>query len=369
MLNPGDVSVTGITGGNYGPVTISGSGTSNVITLAKPIAGPDRVTITIGNAQIATYTRRLDVLPGDVNDDGAVNTTDGVLILPNFTPANTYNVFDDMNGDGAVNTTDFTLYRPSSGRYCPRCLRSWLRAAKGLAASALLSSDEVGPVLTAAIEIGPALDCPPKTWLCSARHRQITGLPAGYLGTTAIGGSIVYLSADAAGYGWSVNLTFSTSPAADHEDLLTVLMHELGHTLGLSDLNPASSSNDLMAETLATGVRRLPSAQDITAVLAGQVSAGQTAPLPTRPTNTAVLDAVLAATESAAALPPTVSNLTPVMPTIAWLALSDVVAPLLSLPVLLATIPGVGGATAAERRAVDKNGGVRHYNHSARWPD
>ena len=112
MVNPGDVSVTGIAGGNYGPITLSGSGTSYVITLAKPIAAADRVTLTIGNAQIATFTRRLDVLPGDVNDDGAVNTTDGVLILANATPAHTYNVFDDINGDGAVNTSDFTLYRP-----------------------------------------------------------------------------------------------------------------------------------------------------------------------------------------------------------------------------------------------------------------
>ena len=87
-VTPADVSVTGMTGGNYGPVTITGSGTANiVITLAKAIAGPDRVTITIANAEIISYTRRLDVLPGDVNDDDAVNSTDGVLILRSFTPA------------------------------------------------------------------------------------------------------------------------------------------------------------------------------------------------------------------------------------------------------------------------------------------
>ena len=80
-LVSGNVTVTGLIGVNYGPVTISGSGTNYVITLAQPINTADRVTITIASPTIATYTRRLDVLPGDVNDDGAVNTTDGVLIL------------------------------------------------------------------------------------------------------------------------------------------------------------------------------------------------------------------------------------------------------------------------------------------------
>ena len=52
----GDVTVTGITVANYGPVTISGSGTTYTITLAKAINLADRVTVTIGNAEIATYT-------------------------------------------------------------------------------------------------------------------------------------------------------------------------------------------------------------------------------------------------------------------------------------------------------------------------
>ena len=63
-LSPGDVSVTGITVANYGPVTISGSGTNYTITFAQAIVTADRVTVTIGNAGIATFTRRLDVLPG-----------------------------------------------------------------------------------------------------------------------------------------------------------------------------------------------------------------------------------------------------------------------------------------------------------------
>jgi hypothetical protein len=118
-LTSADVAVSSAVGINYGPVTISGSGTNYVITLALPISTADRLTFTIANSTMATYTRQLDVLPGDVNDDGVVNTTDGVLILRNETPAHAYNVIYDVNGDGSVNTLDFTMYRPKIGTVLP----------------------------------------------------------------------------------------------------------------------------------------------------------------------------------------------------------------------------------------------------------
>ncbi len=118
-LTSGDVTVTSAVGTNFGPVTISGSGTNFVITLAQPISTADRVTFTIANSTIATYTRRLDVLPGDVNDYGVVNLADGLLILRNDAAAHAYNVFYDLNGDGAANTADFNLYRPNIGTVLP----------------------------------------------------------------------------------------------------------------------------------------------------------------------------------------------------------------------------------------------------------
>src|SRR5262249_45412482 len=48
------------------------------------------------------------------------------------------------------------------------------------------------------------------------------------------------------------------SPAEGRMDLLTVVMHELGHVLGYDDLPVASHPNDLMAENIPTGVRRVP---------------------------------------------------------------------------------------------------------------
>ena len=103
-LAAGDVTVTGITVANYGPVSISGSGTTYTITLAQAINLADRVTITIGNAGIATYTRRLDVLPGDFNDDGAVNAVD--VLDVNKLIGTVGNIFADIDGSGTITITD-----------------------------------------------------------------------------------------------------------------------------------------------------------------------------------------------------------------------------------------------------------------------
>jgi plastocyanin len=307
VVSAGDVSMVGLKGGNYGPVNIAGSGTSSiVITLAKSVAGPDLVTITIGNNQIVTYTRRLDILPGDVNDDAVVNTTDGVLILNNTTPTHAYNMFDDMNGDGSVNTTDFNLYRPNIGTTLPSPPPQLAAGGVGPGGAASITTSDVAPVLQEAIaewaDVGlPAQDL--------ARLRgvtvEITDLPAGYLGITSIGSSTIELSRNADGFGWFSStgaLPAGRTPAASagHEDLLTVVMHELGHTLGLADLNQASASSDLMAETLATGVRRLPSAANVANVEPIQDGASRlsTSALSEAPSPASV-DAMLAAADDA----------------------------------------------------------------------
>ncbi len=76
-LSASDVSVYGVVGGNYGPATISpGPGNTYTIALAKAITKADRVTVTIGNASISSFSGELAVLPGDVNDDGVVNVRD-----------------------------------------------------------------------------------------------------------------------------------------------------------------------------------------------------------------------------------------------------------------------------------------------------
>ena len=92
------------------------------------------------------------------------------------------------------------------------------------------------------------------------------------------------IDATAAGWGWytggiqdasaftvpgSEGMQAATgSSAAGKMDLFTVLEHELGHELGLTDVNPELYPSDLMASTLPTGVRRQPTTQDLDALFA-----------------------------------------------------------------------------------------------------
>jgi hypothetical protein len=120
-LSASDVSVTGINVANYGLVTISGSGTSYTITFAQPINAADRVTVTIGNASIATFTRRLDVLPGDFNDDGTVTQQDAILIRNEYLAVGgaSPTIFGDINGDGVVDVNDYNAVRQRIGTHLP----------------------------------------------------------------------------------------------------------------------------------------------------------------------------------------------------------------------------------------------------------
>ena len=92
----------------------------------------------------------------------------------------------------------------------------------------------------------------------------------------------IRIDKDAAGWSWFVDPT----PGDDSEyegsgsqlsavdkmgvpgtriDLLTVIMHELGHQIGLTDMSAADDRDELMAGTIAAGERRLPGDDDAAA--------------------------------------------------------------------------------------------------------
>jgi predicted outer membrane repeat protein len=75
----------------------------------------------------------------------------------------------------------------------------------------------------------------------------------------------IYVDVDAFGYGWS---TDAAEVADDQFDLLTVLEHEMGHLLGLEDLD--DSIDDLMSETLELGQRQSIDAEVIDRIFGGE---------------------------------------------------------------------------------------------------
>ncbi len=100
-------------------------------------------------------------------------------------------------------------------------------------------------------------------------------LPGAELGESSSLVHTIYLDSNAQGWGWFIDPTpgqdaefplrvaateerATSGPAAGETDLLTVLMHEMGHFLGHADLDPQASFYDLMSADLAVGVRRLP---------------------------------------------------------------------------------------------------------------
>jgi hypothetical protein len=100
---------------------------------------------------------------------------------------------------------------------------------------------------------------------------HIAPLPTSHLGEEAAGE--IWISPNAGGWGWYTDASAASnqafpasaaSPAAGKMDLLSVVGHELGHVLGLEDVH---DSHDVMGETLASGVRRLPAAGDLPAAM------------------------------------------------------------------------------------------------------
>jgi hypothetical protein len=171
----------------------------------------------------------------------------------------------DANG----NTSEFSFTRTVSS---PLLAAGGEKSGESRVKSQELGTAELLPVVDAAIDrmvaAGFAAD------LFSSVQVSIADLPGATLGLAT--DSTITIDVNAAGYGWYVSpelrvqgpepadsdaasgSRLSTLDSHLHMDLLTVVMHELGHTAGLEDLYDVDAEDDLMYAWLAARGRRTP---------------------------------------------------------------------------------------------------------------
>jgi hypothetical protein len=121
-----------------------------------------------------------------------------------------------------------------------------------------LQPGQLGSIVSAALGRLDAAGVDPGVINALATAQYVVGdLGGAWLGAADLAGNRVIVDADAAGHGWFVDPT----PLDDSEfgpggpvgmDLLTVVMHEMGHLAGQGD----DSGSDLMGGFLAQGVRQ-----------------------------------------------------------------------------------------------------------------
>ena len=133
-------------------------------------------------------------------------------------------------------------------------------------AAAKLTYDELAPIVGAAIDrlIESLILDESDSALLDEISFEITELSDLTLGQAT--GTTVLIDITAAGYGWFVDETpyedsefdgNSGEPlVAEDMDLLTVVMHELGHILGYDDIKAEDDPGNLMSDTLDGGIRR-----------------------------------------------------------------------------------------------------------------
>jgi len=193
----------------------------------------------------------------------------------------------DINGDGSVNSKDLTgtvgAKGHTVGTTAPTNFPQFQLFAgpAGRAGAVAVTQTQVQALLPEAIAAWRAAG------LDSADLRRLESVQVevGNLGTSILGleaAGVITINQTAAGENWYVNASAGSSrafglagpggeevagpgsPAAGEVDLLTVLEHEMGHVVGLSDNGQAG---DLMDTTLGVGVRREPTATDLATIV------------------------------------------------------------------------------------------------------
>jgi hypothetical protein len=217
---------------------------------------------------------RLPQLLGDLNFDGVVNNGDYELFLGDITTRLNSGIGADLNEDGFIDIDDFNMLLPLvlDGTSLVAS-----EAPDTLTQAAPLTQEALAPIVADAVrrwevELGREL-----TELDGVSF-QIAELDGLRLGQVA--GTTVWIDVNAAGHGWFVDPTpwshheFNRprgteevwtakriGPAVDQMDLLSVVVHELGHVLGFEHEHTHpdhAEESSILDHVLGAGQRILP---------------------------------------------------------------------------------------------------------------
>lgn len=245
--------------------------TGSVLTSGAVAPGATRTNPT----DIFNYLNGLKSTMLDVDQNGSANAlTDGILILRYLFGFTGSVLTSGAVAPGAPNstaagiTTFLNEFNPNIAH------QEAASAGPGVPASELLTNAELQATTAEAIALWE------QAGITAAQKAKLLSavVVLGNIGGTGLAetyGNVVLVDASAAGWGWYLDPSGSNaafgdqvsptqlvalpgSPAYGKMDLLTVVMHELGLVMGMTDQSPGAAPYSLMNEVLGTGVRRLP---------------------------------------------------------------------------------------------------------------
>lgn len=202
----------------------------------------------------------------DINYDGSVNLGD-LGVFNNAVGVTPVDPTADINGDGAINFGDLGPFNVEFGRSRPLPQMALAGENTNGDATAITAAD-IGAVVAAAQSLVPA---------AGNVTVQIADLPGAIVAQFEKG--VITLDATAAGWGWFVDATPGdasefdstgvaiSAAASGRFDLLSVLVHELGHASGAADVQISEHAEEVMTNLLPVGTRRLPPASNSAATL------------------------------------------------------------------------------------------------------